>query len=125
MVTENLLKIIRSSLHPTKGKLLLQSNCEDVAVWMRNLASKKVGFSIVEDDKDDLPSSSSASTELRIPQRTSEWIEMGGERAKGRGWYQREILHRKGATETEVSCAINSTPVHRCILKAGDVSEHI
>ena len=115
MVTENLLSTIRSTLHPSKGKLLLQSNCEDVAVWMRNLASKKAGFSIINDDSPAVDSTSS--TPQRLPQRTAEWIEMGGERAEGEGWYQREVLHRKGATETEVSCAINGTPVHRCILK--------
>ncbi len=125
MVTENLLGTIRSSLHPTKGKLLLQSNCEDVAVWMRNLASKQVGFAIVEDDNKENDSNCSASTVQRLPQRTAEWISMGGERAEGKGWYHREILHRKGATETEVSCAINGTPVHRCILQVGDKSESI
>ena len=125
MVTENLLDTIRSSLHPTKGKLLLQSNCEDVAVWMRNLACKQVGFAIVEDDNKENDSDGSVSTAQRLPQRTAEWINMGGERAEGKGWYQREILHRKGATETEVSCAINGTPVHRCILQVGDKLESI
>lgn len=124
MVTENLLDIICSSLHPTKGKLLLQSNCEDVAVWMRNLACKKVGFMIVDDDNES-PQSSSVPTPQRIPQRTQEWIDMNGERAEGRGWFQREILHRKGATETEVSCAINGTPVHRCLLKVNEEFEII
>ena len=118
MVTENLLTIIRSALHPSKGKLLLQSNCEDVAVWMRNLASKTVGFEIVDDDSPVVDSN--PSTPQRLPQRTAQWIEMGGERAEGEGWYQQEVLHRKGATETEVSCAINGTPVHRCILKVSE-----
>ena len=131
MVTKNLLETIRSSLHPTKGKLLLQSNCEDVAVWMRNLACKKAGFVILDDEDnnkngdDAPPPSSHALTPQRIPQRTTDWINMGGERAEGRGWYQREVLHRKGATETEVACAINVTPVHRCILKVSDESESI
>jgi hypothetical protein len=122
MVTENLLEIIRSSLHPTKGKLLLQSNCEDVAVWMRNLACRKVGFIAVDDDA---PARSSAPIHQRIPQRTLDWIALDGERTEGRGWFQREILHRKGATETEVSCAINGTPVHRCLLKVNGEFESI
>jgi hypothetical protein len=57
------------------------------------------------------------SSQQRIPQRTVDYVAMGGERAKGRGWFQREILHSEGATETEVACTINGTPVHRCLLK--------
>jgi len=125
MVTEKLFELIYSSLHPKRGKLLLQSNCEDVAVWMRKLACQQVGFTTINnnDVNDDESSSSSSSTPDRIPQRTLDWVAMGGERAKGQGWFQREILHRKGATETEVTCAINGTPIHRCLLKA-DESEN-
>jgi hypothetical protein len=120
MVSENLLEIIRSSLHPTEGKLLLQSNCEDVAVWMRKLACKKDGFKAIDEGYDDTPSGSSASIPERIPQRTLDWIAMDGERAEGQGWFQKKILHRNGATETEVSCEINGTPIHRCVLRVGD-----
>ena len=98
----------------------MQSNCEDVAVWMRNLACQKVGYTAVHDDNEHESPRSSFSKPQRIPQRTLDWIAMDGERALGHGWFQREILHRKGATETEVSCAINSTPVHRCLLKLKD-----
>ena len=125
MVTKKLFESIHSSLHPKRGKLLLQSNCEDVAVWMRNLACQQVGFTTINDDanngdESESSSSSPSSSSERIPQRTLDWVAMGGERAKGRGWFQREILHRKGATETEVTCAINGTPIHRCLLKVDE-----
>lgn len=113
MVTEKLLRTIHSSLHPKHGKLLLQSNCEDVAVWMRNLACRSIGFTALDDDSED---QSQASIPQRMPQRTQEWIAMGGERAEGRSWFRRNILHRRGATETEATCAINGTPIHRCLL---------
>lgn len=115
MVTQKLLETIYSSLDANRGRLLLQSNCEDVAVWMRTLACQTVGFTAIDDDKDN--NLSFTPTPQRMPQRTRDWIAMGGERAEGPGWFQREILHRKGATETEVTCAINTTPVHRCLLK--------
>eukprot|EP00532_Pseudo-nitzschia_australis_P011988 CAMPEP_0168220136 /NCGR_PEP_ID=MMETSP0140_2-20121125/9030_1 /TAXON_ID=44445 /ORGANISM="Pseudo-nitzschia australis, Strain 10249 10 AB" /LENGTH=623 /DNA_ID=CAMNT_0008148759 /DNA_START=63 /DNA_END=1931 /DNA_ORIENTATION=+ len=70
MVTENLLETIHSNLNPKRGKLLLQSNCEDVAVWMRNLACRKVGFTAIDDDNDD---QTQALIPQRIPQRTQEW----------------------------------------------------
>ncbi|VEU43602.1 unnamed protein product [Pseudo-nitzschia multistriata] len=117
MVTEKLLETIHSSLHPTRGRLLLQSNCEDVAVWMRNLACRTVGFESIDDDNKDDDRSDGLSKQQRTPQRTLDWMAMGGERAEGRGWFQRNILHRKGATETEATCAINGTPIHRCLLK--------
>lgn len=128
MVTEKLLELIHSNLHPKRGKLLLQSNCEDVAVWMRNLACQKAGFAAINDidiDDNDIDVVSSytdkesdfVSSQQRIPQRTVDYVAMGGERAEGGGWFQREILHSEGATETEVACAINGTPVHRCLLK--------
>jgi len=122
MVTKSLLDIVRPSLHSTKGKLLLQSNCEDVAVWMRHIACQRAGFVAVDDDNKTLQSSSTTIPQ-RIPQRTLDWIAFGGERADGPGWFKREILHRKAATETEVSCAINGNPVHRCILRVDDKFE--
>jgi len=115
MVTENLLQTIHSSLDPKHGKLLLQSNCEDVAVWMRDLACRTVGFTALDDDREEPPHQ--GSIPQRIPQRTQDWISMGGERAEGRGWFRRNVLHRRGATETEATCAINGTPIHRCLLR--------
>mmetsp|Transcript_25193 Transcript_25193/g.59409 ORF Transcript_25193/g.59409 Transcript_25193/m.59409 type:complete len:740 (-) Transcript_25193:73-2292(-) len=117
MVTENLLQTIHSSLDPKHGKLLLQSNCEDVAVWMRDLACRTVGFTALDDDDDREEPPHQGSIPQRIPQRTQDWIAMGGERAEGRGWFRRNILHRRGATETEATCAINGTPIHRCLLR--------
>jgi hypothetical protein len=131
MVTENLFRLVHKALSKTNGRLLLQSNCEDVAVWMRDLACTRVAFSSHDDDETTnnknkplhLASGGFLSTgvALRIPQRTADWIAMGGERADGAGWYEHPLLHREGATETEVACALNGTPVHRCLLKPGDV----
>eukprot|EP00980_Cylindrotheca_fusiformis_P020067 scaffold7139_cov115-Cylindrotheca_fusiformis.AAC.17 len=124
MVTEDLLQLVYESLSETNGRLLLQSNCEDVAVYMRNLASNSVGFYVENVDQDIVQSQSAAfpssGTTQRNPKRTADWVLMGGERAEGPGWSKKPILHRDGATKTEVACALNGTPVHRCVLRLHD-----
>ena len=122
MVTKKLLQSVHQSLSKTSGRLLLQSNCEDVAVHMRNTACNEAGFSIEVVDIELLKSQeiqafASLDSKPRIPQRTADWAAMGGERANGPGWCEVPILHREGATETEVACGLNGTPVHRCLLR--------
>jgi SAM-dependent methyltransferase len=114
MVSSNLLKLAADLLQGSDGrpggKLIMQSNCEDVAVWMRDIAINQAGFEIVR-----------LENEVEIVQgtptrRTMNWIAMGGERALGPGWSSEPLLPRKGRTETEIACILNGTPVHRCIL---------
>jgi SAM-dependent methyltransferase len=113
MVTKNVLELSRYLLQKSRdncSRLLIQSNCEDVAVCMCNLA-REAGFAIIED-------SSSVMEEPGEPtQRTRNWIEMGGERALGPGWRSSPLLPRLGRTETEIACTLNKTPVHRCVLR--------
>jgi SAM-dependent methyltransferase len=99
------------------GDLVLQSNCEDVAIFMRNIACDEVGFVMA------LESSGlhdfvepAASVSLQPTQRTLNWIAMGGNRATGTGWWTRPVLPPTGRTETEVACILHGTPVHRCLL---------
>lgn len=112
MVTPSLLQQCSAVLRPANGELLMQSNCEDVAVWMRSTACEKAGF-VLQD-------SSTFVTEIAgTPlQRTLNWVAMGGNRATGTGWSSAPILPRTGRTETEIACKLNDKPVHRCILKA-------
>ena len=114
MVTVDLLKVAHHLLKEAAGKLLLQSNCEDVAVLMRNMAVQDVGFQVSQ-----VPFGvkwGGEDQQLRIPRRTEEWINLGGERAEGDEWSSEPLIPFKGATETEVSCILNGTPIHRCIL---------
>jgi tRNA G46 methylase TrmB len=113
MVSENLLHLVNEALVPG-GTMLVQSNCEDVAVWIRNTATNCCNFETV-----DLKSSiqdSEHSIPTKVTKRTLDWIAMGGERAHGREWSVAPLLPRKGRTETEVACMLNGTPVHRCLL---------
>ncbi|KAL3821698.1 hypothetical protein ACHAXA_003256 [Cyclostephanos tholiformis] len=110
MVTENLLSRVRAILSKEDGgRLLIQSNCEDVAVHMRNVATKRAGFSSV--------SVLHPVTSLDIAtQRTRRWVDAGGERAIGTFWSAKPLLPLCGRTETEVACLIDGKPVHRCLL---------
>jgi len=118
MVTSNLLHITKEVLSASRGRLILQSNVEDVAVFMRHLAEES-GFSVV-------PVSNAITSfdevKARVPQRTKEYIKMGGnrKRALGEGWAGEALLPRRGATETEVACFLDTTPIHRCLLRVRD-----
>jgi SAM-dependent methyltransferase len=114
MVTSNLLKLaadlVQSADGKPNGKLILQSNCEDVAVTMRDIAINQAGFKIVRLENE-------VETVQGTPtKRTMNWIEMYGKRAVGPGWSSVPLLPRKGRTETEIACILNGTPVHRCML---------
>jgi len=114
MVTIELLQLAAGLLQKShanqKGRLIVQSNCEDVAVYIRHLACSIAGFEAFLTN-DSLAKGSGVRT-----QRTLNWIAMGGERAMGAEWSSRAILPRKGRTETEIACKLNDTPVHRCVL---------
>jgi hypothetical protein len=77
MVTENLLSRVHDVLSEAdNGRFLIQSNCEDVAVHIRNAATKKAGFRSV--------SVSHPVTSLDVvTQRARRWVATGGERAIG------------------------------------------
>ncbi|CAB9509569.1 tRNA (guanine-N(7)-)-methyltransferase-like [Seminavis robusta] len=119
MASPSLLKLIHQVLSKectTHGKhgvghLILQSNCEDVALWMHDAATTECGFQAMPM----LHPVQAAKTD-DLPQRTQNWIDMGGARAVGSTWSAVPLLPRKGSTETEVACRINRTPIHRCVL---------
>lgn len=114
MVSEGLLRTIFHVLD-TDGLLLLQSNVEDVAVSMRNLA-QQVGFESVSVNKPRSLSQDGLGG-TRIPQRTIEWIEAGGQRAIGSEWSKVPLLPQRASTETDVACEFQGTPVHRCLFR--------
>lgn len=111
MVTKKLLKSIRTVLNED-GCILIQSNVEDVAVYMKDLA-EEAGFQPLESSNpvEKLVSSG------ELPKRTQKWMRLGMKRAEGSMWSSNSILPKWGATETEVACLINKTPIHRCMMK--------
>lgn len=113
MVTKELLREI-ANLLDKKGspsaRLIVQSNCEDVAVFIRELACNEIGYTVKEPETD-LHYVREAPT-----QRTLKWVSLGGQRAEGCGWFAEPVLPPKGRTETEIACILERKPVHRCIL---------
>lgn len=117
MVSHSLMKQVSSIVSKSDGRVLLQSNCEDVAVTMRDMG-KAVGLSPVV-ARDPVLSVNDMPPHQRTPQRTQEWIRLGGQRALGPEWSRVPLLPTGCGTETEASCAVHETPVHRCILEPG------
>lgn len=110
MVSTRVLLQVKRILSKSGGKLLLQSNCEDVAVSMRQVA-EKVGMRAME-----LPQEVVGFDDQQQTLRNLEWIKQGGDRAIGSGWSAIALLPSRGTTETEVSCELQGTPIHRCLL---------
>ena len=100
-------------LLPPGGALLVQSNCEDVAVHLRNqamsmrLCAVNADYPVLQPRDDQTH---------RLTRRTREWIDHGGERAVGREWAAQSILPPQCATETEIACLDQKTPVYRILL---------
>jgi hypothetical protein len=94
------------------GYLLIQSNCEDVAVVLRRWAE--------DANLKPLRMSNPASlidTSRRTSQRSEHWISVGGERPVGTSWSATPLLPERCRTETEVACQLQAnSSVHRCIL---------
>jgi len=115
----------RSAVASVDRKLLLQSNCEDVAVYMQKAACQHANFRVCDCNSDTFAMAQKAEPGTALTKRTQDWIAMGGERAIGEGWTRSPILPRNGRTETEIACEINGSPVHRCILEwNGMTSKH-
>ena len=119
MISQGILDKIAAILAKQKGsspraRLLVQSNCEDVAVKIRSLAQLSglrcipAAKARMRDEIDD---------HSILPQRTQKWIDQGGERAIGPEWWAESLLPPKCATETEVACDLKQTSVHRCLLE--------
>lgn len=122
MVSQSVMEQIAIMLKRSAGDLLLQTNCEDVAISLRDRAMS-CGFECVLATNPVVSRFSCASGEenhcgdhYRLPERTQNWIRLGGQRAVGLEWSSEPLLPMRCATETEVACQIQGTPIHRCLL---------
>ena len=135
-------RIARLLQQPTKegprGRLLVQSNCEDVAIQIRDMAIHE-GFKCVLSPCPVVAVSPTERTNRWLQQQqqqqhlqagvcntsTTTTAEEGtavpppqtlSSRAVGRDWWSEPILSC-APTETEAACALQGTPVHRCLLE--------
>jgi len=118
------------------GYLLLQSNVEDVAVTTRRAVLRhgvgpegRHSFVLPTDaDVDALfgpdlttctePASPIAPQAggVTLQRRAQRWVDAGGERAVGAGWYSRRVLPPGARTETEAMCEMERKPVYRTVI---------
>ena len=146
MVSANLLSLSSNILNKCKGGyLLLQSNCEDVAVTMKKMAQNITSLQCCIDDElitkyginknqnndfnvdlSTVMKSNGRKERDHLPRRTQEWVNMGGERAEGLGWYSRSLIPKRGTTETELQCILAEIPIHRCLFQSdGTICQQI
>jgi hypothetical protein len=122
MVTESLLHSIADILiqNGGNGKFLFQSKCEDVALFVKNLAIKSGKFEVNPCD-DPVNNIDDEIYRGKRPKRVEQWLssQRDGEweRAEGQYWSKSPLLPSFARTETEVACEKNETFVHRCILR--------
>ncbi|CAB9522746.1 expressed unknown protein [Seminavis robusta] len=122
MVNDDLLGKVASIMSQSCARLLIQSNCEDVAVTIRNRAVTQHGMKVAAITHSVAcldhfgPNEDDAEQQQQQTLRNLEWISMGGERAEGHGWSAKPLLPPRARTETEVACQLQGTPIHRCLL---------
>lgn len=104
----------RSTSGNFKARMLFKTNCEDVALTVRNLAISS-GLRCVQTDTGRTVEQLG---DTRPSQRTQKWIEMGGDRAVGNDWWYPSLLPHNCDTETEVACNLQNTAVHQCLFEA-------
>jgi len=116
MVSGRIMQRIAELLRRSGGYLLLQTNCEDVAVTLRDRA-QNTGLDCCASEQSRGANSRRRPSEVRLPERTMEWIRLGGRRAIGEEWFADPLLPNRCATETEIACELQGTPVHRCLMR--------
>ena len=124
MVNESLLCIIADILKMNGGcgKLLFQTKCEDVAIFMKNVALNTGHFEcvpcshpVLNIDEDVYFKSQTGKRPVRVEQWLSSYNEQ--ERAEGSSWSASSLVPSFSRSETEVACDDNGTFIHQCILK--------
>lgn len=102
------------------GTLLLQSNCEDVAVTLRDMAEASGWFAVTDGSLGPhvaAPRGEGADAPSWLPRRQLSYASAGGRRAAGEGWLAASPLPREAATETERYYEGEGLPVHRLALR--------
>lgn len=114
-VMEQIATILKkSTFGGVKARMLFKTNCEDVALTVRNLANAN-GLRCIQTDTG---RTVKQLDEMRPSQRTQKWIEMGGDRAVGNDWWHSSLLPHNCDTETEIACNLQTTAVHQCLFES-------
>lgn len=130
MVTETLLQIIAKALalNGGDGKLLVQTKCEDVAIFMKNLALINGAMELIPciDSVNNIDQDVYYfNTCKKRPNRVEQWLsscEHMTERAEGPYWSKSSLIPSFARTETEVACQEDGTFIHRFLLRLRTVN---
>ncbi len=124
MVSDSLLHKIAQvlELNGGSGKLFFQTKCEDVAVYVKNLAIFTGQLECIpcNDPVLDIDVVYDKSQNGR-PKRVEQWLSsappFGPERAEGSIWSSSELLPSFARSETEVASQNDGAFLHRCMFK--------
>jgi SAM-dependent methyltransferase len=116
MVSNSVMSKVAALLRKSNGYLMIQTNCEDVALALRDRALEH-RLSVVPAETPTTLASQTLQPCTRLPERTIEWIRSGGDRAIGPDWWGAPLMPPRCASETEVACLLQGTPIHRCLMK--------
>ncbi len=123
MVTEALLCMIANILilNGGCGKLLIQTKCEDVALFMKNLAICTGKFQLIPctDYVSNIDQDAYFGRKNNCPKRLEQWLASYPitERAEGIYWSKSSLIPSFARTETEIACNDDDTFIHRCLMK--------
>ena len=100
-------------------KIMFQTKCEDVAVYLKNECTSNGMEGITAGGKAVESIGSIYSKNVVVPKRVKEWlrIEPHAERAEGQLFWSQPILPLDCLPETEVQCLSENKVVHRCLFK--------
>jgi len=126
MVTEYLLNTVAEvlQLNGGNGKLLFQTKCEDIAVYVKNLALQKCGkfkYLSCSNPVQNIDQDIYFKGNGERPKRVDQWLKLMNriyDRAEGSMWSLSSLLPLHGRTETEVACKNDGTFIHRCLLES-------
>lgn len=123
MVTETLLCMIANILilNGGCGKLLIQTKCEDVAIFVKNLAICTGNFQLIPctDYVSYIDQDVYFGRKNNRPKRVEQWLASYPitERAEGIYWSKSCLIPSFARTETEIACDDDDTFIHRCLMK--------
>jgi hypothetical protein len=123
MVTETLLHMIAKVLilNDGCGKLLIQTKCEDVAIFVKNLAIYTGNFQLIPctDYVNNIDQDVYFESKNNRPKRVEQWLALNPitERAEGIYWSKSSLIPSFARTETEIACDDDDLFIHRCLMK--------
>lgn len=123
MINEELLQLIADvlELNGGKGKLLFQTKCEDIAIYVKNLALDTGRYMMIRcsNSIQSIEKDVYSEGNYKRPLRVDEWLSsnLNAERAEGSIWSAAPLCPSFCRSETEIACEVDNTFVHRCIME--------